>query len=554
MSGGDKAAEILARVRESGAVPSLSPLAVRLVELAADDTTSASDLQKIIEQDPGLVARLLRLVNSPVLRRSEDEITSVSRAVVLLGLREVRIMALSISLRDTLPLKRGDQDYYLYWRSSLHRAVMAREIARTLSLAESEEAFVAGLLLELGLPILLVVLEEGEREGFPGFGASLAEQLAWERTRVGVDHRQVGRQVLSDWGLPALLVECQQVVEEAKARQAPPLVRVTDFARRATEAFFLPQVNLADIYRVARLWFGLEDERVNQVLASTLDYVGEAAQALDIELNREADLLAIMEKANQALSRLSTQMAPALQQVVRGGGEAPKQAPEVARVREETMVDTLEAVAHEIRNPLMSVGGFARRLAEMTAGADERARQYAQVLLSQAARLDQVLSEMLAVTTPYRPRYQQLELLDLVREVSRSLQEDPPSNLSRPLPAIRWHLPEAPLPMRGDRAGLVSMLRLMVGYGAHLLSPPDKTLHVHLARRGERAVFTVFGPGRSEPAEDDALAGKSFGPELGLLRSRRIAEAHGGYLSVGSAPKGEGFVLTASLPLEPPGA
>jgi signal transduction histidine kinase len=94
----------------------------------------------------------------------------------------------------------------------------------------------------------------------------------------------------------------------------------------------------------------------------------------------------------------------------------------------------------------------------------------------------------------------------------------------------------------------------MVGYGAHLLSPPDKTLHVHLARRGERAVFTVFGPGRSEPAEDDALAGKSFGPELGLLRSRRIAEAHGGYLSVGSAPKGEGFVLTASLPLEPPGA
>jgi signal transduction histidine kinase len=382
----------------------------------------------------------------------------------------------------------------------------------------------------------------------------LAEQLAWERTRVGVDHRQVGRQVLSDWGLPALLVECQQVVEEAKARQAPPLVRVTDFARRATEAFFLPQVNLADIYRVARLWFGLEDERVNQVLASTLDYVGEAAQALDIELNREADLLAIMEKANQALSRLSTQMAPALQQVVRGGGEAPKQAPEVARVREETMVDTLEAVAHEIRNPLMSVGGFARRLAEMTAGADERARQYAQVLLSQAARLDQVLSEMLAVTTPYRPRYQQLELLDLVREVSRSLQEDPPSNLSRPLPAIRWHLPEAPLPMRGDRAGLVSMLRLMVGYGAHLLSPPDKTLHVHLARRGERAVFTVFGPGRSEPAEDDALAGKSFGPELGLLRSRRIAEAHGGYLSVGSAPKGEGFVLTASLPLEPPGA
>ena len=59
----------------------------------------------------------------------------------------------------------------------------------------------------------------------------------------------------------------------------------------------------------------------------------------------------------------------------------------------------------------------------------------------------------------------------------------------------------------------------------------------------------MFGPGKSPEVADDPLSGKHFGPELEMVRARRIVEAHHGYLSVASAPNRQGFVLTVSLPL-----
>jgi HD-like signal output (HDOD) protein/nitrogen-specific signal transduction histidine kinase len=541
----DKRAAILERVLTTGSVPSISPLAVRLVELAADDRSSVQDLSRIIEQDPGLTARLLRLVNSPALRRSEDDITSISRAVVLLGLREVRIMALSISLRDTLPLKKGGQDFHLFWRSSLHRAILARETASRLALDCKEEAFVAGLLLEMGLPLLLWVLTPEEAAGFPGFGATLKRQLEWEEKNLGVNHREVCIALLKNWELPALLVEIMQVIKDPTQERAPILTEVTDFARMATEAFFLPEVHLTDIYGVAWRWFGLNDEAVNKILAAALSYVGEAAQAMDIELNQDADLLAVMEKANAALSRLSSQMEPTLRRMMEGDFSHAS-GPDSERLREKAMLNTLEAVAHEIRNPLMSVGGFAKRLASQMESS-ERAKSYAQVIISEAARLDQVLSEMVSVATPYHPHLQPIELTSILAGISQLLAKEPSARLESGLPPLDWHLPQKRLAAVADPEGLTTAVKNMISYAATLLDAPQSHMHVHLGERAGWTQITVFGPGSPQP-KDDELAGKHFGPELGLTRARRIMEAHGGYLSAGSAPKGNGFVLTAALP------
>ncbi len=541
----DKRAEILDRVLGTGSVPCISPLAVRLVELAADDRSSAQDLSNVIEQDPGLAARLLRLVNSPALRRTEDDITSITRAVVLLGLREMRIMALSISLRDTLPLKKGEQDFHLFWRSSLHRAMLARETASRLALDCQEDAFVAGLLLEMGLPLLLWVLSPEEAKGFPGFGASLKAQLAWEDKNLGVNHREVGRELLSSWGLPGLLIETMRPIDDPKRARAPILVEIADFSRQATEAFFLPDVHLTDIYRVAWRWFGLNDEAVNQLLAAALSYVGEAAQAMDIDLNQDADLLAVMEKANEALSRLSRRMEPALRGVVQEDYDH-AEGPESARLREQAMVNTLEAVAHEIRNPLMSVGGFAKRLAKQIESSDQ-ARTYAEVIISEAARLDQVLSEMVSIASPYSPEPQSMDLAQALAELSQHWAGGSSTLLAGERPTVKWHLPTGKVAIEADPEGLTTAIKNVISYGVTLLDAPQGPLHLHLGEDAGWASITVFGPGSPQPREN-ALAGKHFGPELSLARARRILEAHGGYLKAGSAPDGNGFVLTAAMP------
>lgn len=552
---------ILERILAKGSLPSLSTLAVRLMDMAADDRSSAKDLAKIIEQDPGLTVRLLRLVNSPAYRRGPEQITNITRAVLMLGLREVRIMALSISLRDTLPVKKSGPDYHLFWRSTLHRAVLSREVARNLALPEAEEAFVAGLLLEMGLPLLLRVLTPEQAQGFPGLGATLRRQLAWERANLGLDHRQVGEAVLKHWNMPQALVLCQRGLPEEESERAPILVELTDFARRATEAFFLPEALLFDVHQLAWRLFGFDDEKVNNLLAASLLYVGEAAQALEIELDQEADLITVMENANAALSRLSSQLEPHLRQAVAdtapelGAGLPGRSGPEEQRrLQEEAVVHTLEAVVHEIRNPLMSVGGFARRLATKLEGSGGNVKRYADVLVSEAARLDQVLAEMNKLLSPYHPKMLPLDLCEVLSEARQSLPERPPQYVIGPLPPMEWRIPAQAAVMEGDREGLVQATRQLAGYGSHLMRQEQRQdqgqgqLRFSLALKDGEAVLTVSGPGKAPQACQDPMAELSFGPELALARARRIVEAHGGKLFIGPLPQGDGFGLTAHLP------
>lgn len=540
-----------------GSLPSLSAIALRLIQMASDDTAGTAELAALISQDPGLTTRLLRMVNSPAFRRLDREITSIGKALSFLGLREVRIMALSLSLRDTLPVKKGGQDYYLFWRSSMHRAVLAREVARRLALAEVEEAFVAGLLQEMGLPLLLRSLTPEEAQGFPGMGASLKRQLRWERQALGLDHRQVGAMVLGHWGLPALLVECQQVLSDGDRDKVPLLVEVCDFAHRGTEAFFMPEIHLTDIYQVAWRYFGFDDETVNYLLATTLVYVGEAASALDVELNQEADLLEVMEKANNALSRLSSQLEPHLQVALAGQPAQPSAPPRPApaqeaserRLKDEAVAQTLDAVAHEIRNPLMSVGGFARRLAKQVGGGGHLQR-YAEVIVAEAARLDKVLADINRLLTPYRPALRAMDLTQCLHDLAQSLEGSEDLPCEEGLPQLKWHLPPVPVPLKGDPQGLTLALRQAIGYCCHLMHPDHigGVLHLHLQANPQEAVISLLGQGQPPDQGRDALAERSFGPALALAQARRVMEAHGGGLVAAAAAGGKGFLLTVRLP------
>jgi HD-like signal output (HDOD) protein len=196
-----KADKLMKRILAGDTLPSLFPLALKLVQAAADEHCSISSLVEIIEKDPGLSAKLLALVNSPFYHRGV-EITSIRRAVVTLGLKELKLLTLSVSLKSVLPPSYRNLDFQLFWRTSLHRAVLARQTAELISYTDPEEAFVAGLINEIGLPLLLMALKDDELSGFPGFDHSLDDQQFWELTEFGLDHYQVGREVLQAWACP----------------------------------------------------------------------------------------------------------------------------------------------------------------------------------------------------------------------------------------------------------------------------------------------------------------------------------------------------------------
>ena len=130
---------------EKHILPSLSPVVVALIKLAAKDETSVGQIADLITKDPSLTARMLKLANSPFFR-TRCPAATVLQAVARIGVRETRLFALSVSLKDAFPLKRGGPiDYGRFWRLSLYQGLLARWLANTLKVGDPEEAFTAGL-------------------------------------------------------------------------------------------------------------------------------------------------------------------------------------------------------------------------------------------------------------------------------------------------------------------------------------------------------------------------------------------------------------------------
>lgn len=181
-------------------LPAMPLVAFELMALASDEKSSASDLVKLIEVDSALTIRLLRMANSSFFWQ-QTPIVNLHQAVVRVGFDRLRTMALSITLRDTFPSgKANGMDYDAYWRQSLYRGLLAKSFADSLGNCHPEDAFVAGLTLEIGLLIFHELIMENTQLNFKY--VDMRKLLRWEREKYGISHRDVGYAALKYWGFP----------------------------------------------------------------------------------------------------------------------------------------------------------------------------------------------------------------------------------------------------------------------------------------------------------------------------------------------------------------
>jgi HD-like signal output (HDOD) protein len=380
----------LEQIKSGDGLPALSPVATALVEMASDETSSARALVSLIEKDPALTVRLIRLANSAFFQAAVP-VTTLQQAVVRVGFDRLRIMALSVSLRDTFPMgKVGALDFRKFWKISLYRAMVAKAVARRVKGINPEEAFTAALILEIGLLVFYDLFLKGAPSAASIELEPLEDLLAWERGLQGVDHRQLGEAALKHWRFPAHIAECQRLWPAGgRLSDASPLSRICQLVRAFSRITFFDADWFHGLHEMGDLAFGLDVQTVNAILLEAFDHVEEIAEALQFEVQKEKDLLALLESANKQLSRLS--------QAVSGCQPVDESAkpPSLESIDQENQIvtQTLQAVAHEIRNPLMAVGGFARKLAD-SLDPTSKGGKYVQVVLEEARRLEAVLSGM----------------------------------------------------------------------------------------------------------------------------------------------------------------
>lgn len=227
------------RLRASKRLPSAPGIAVRVLELCREGEAGGAgkEIAELIASDPALAARVLRLANSPgtgVCR----EVVSIREAVLLMGVRSIKLAALGFSLAVPDENKGlGGFDLSEYWTNSHAAAVVARAAAKQTGLADGEEAYTTSLLAKVGRLALAqtVPIEYGAAMAAVAKGQPLLET---ERDHVGVDHAEFGSQLLSDWALPEALIEAVRwQFEPARATgRAKALAEITRAAHAIVPA------------------------------------------------------------------------------------------------------------------------------------------------------------------------------------------------------------------------------------------------------------------------------------------------------------------------------
>lgn len=187
-------------------IPSVSPAMARLLKICDDEDVSAADLSRIVETDPGIAVKIMEIANSSFYS-PRHRISGISDAVILLGVDEVKKISLTVTVFEKMikPEKKRHFDRIFFWRHCLCVAVLSRTIAQECRYPNPEQAYVCGLLHDLGK----IIFDLYGRVDYDGFIASVARHtgtlIAEEKQIMGMGHDEIGTYFSTLWHLPAPL-------------------------------------------------------------------------------------------------------------------------------------------------------------------------------------------------------------------------------------------------------------------------------------------------------------------------------------------------------------
>ena len=147
----EHAGDLFDRIKTSKNLPSLPHILLKLIETCDREDSTIKEISQIINKDSSLTAKVLKMVNSAYYGLSH-RVTSIDQALVLLGIDAVKNISISASVNQAFSQVKMNAlfDLKIFWRHSLTCAVLAKLISKKVSYPSPDEAFLSGLLHDIG--------------------------------------------------------------------------------------------------------------------------------------------------------------------------------------------------------------------------------------------------------------------------------------------------------------------------------------------------------------------------------------------------------------------
>ena len=284
-------------------LPTLPSVAAQIIAVVNDENATTEAYVNALQRDPALVAKILRVANSPIYG-SRRGVESLKQAVVRLGLRSTQSLALSFSLISALKHQSaGALDYTGYWRRCLLSASAGRYLAKRIMPGHEEAVFLASLMQDLGM----LVLDKAVPELYSSLGERQSDHArveAYELTQIEVGHTQVGGWMLQEWGFSERM---RQAVVYSHIPLALPegdhtFVRCVALSALMADVMEHPDAGFNELTATAGQWLQMTAQHVAEIMEELGQSIPALERIFDTRLLDQDKLAMISELALERLA------------------------------------------------------------------------------------------------------------------------------------------------------------------------------------------------------------------------------------------------------------
>ncbi|MEQ8318096.1 MAG: HDOD domain-containing protein [Phycisphaerales bacterium] len=278
-------------IREISHIATLPEVTLKIVELVEDPSSTAQDLHNVISNDPALSSRILKVVNSSFYGLP-GQIGSINRAIVMLGLNAVKNIAIAASLAKLF--RGGDLSHGFsakaVWEHAVATGAVTKMVADAAKVGMADEAFLAGLMHNIGLMVEMQfdrnkLIEVVQTLGVDGNGVPINAMTDVEAQIFGADHQDFGKGLCEKWKFPsnfAMVTGYHHDPMKAPAdnRRLPAMVYVATRLVGEIEGQFRLDLPSLDIDPAVLEILGLSDTALASLRERTAEEISAAAGLL----------------------------------------------------------------------------------------------------------------------------------------------------------------------------------------------------------------------------------------------------------------------------------